>query len=87
MLQVNASQVVLSFAKRVLRRDVKHRILLQQSGIIVTVGLVRFHGPVATLASMITKDHLNSKFAAEGLKSVGLVTIAPGLGTISSGTD
>ena len=84
MLQVNASQVVLRFATTVLRRGVKHRILLQQSDIIVIVGLVRFQGSVATLASMITEDNLNSKFAAEGLKSVELLTIAPELGTNSS---
>ena len=72
MLQVNASSVVLGFSAVVLRR----RDLLQQNGVLVSVGLAHFYGSVSIFTARITLANINAAMAAEGLKAVQLTAIA-----------
>jgi hypothetical protein len=78
MLQVNASIVVLEFSSVVVRR----RDLLQQPGVLVSVGLTNFHGSVLIFATRITQENINAKMAAEGLMAVQLL-VASSTGTCS----
>ena len=72
MLQVNASSVVLGFSAVVLRR----RDLLQQNGVLVSVGLAHFYGSVSIFTARITLANINAAMAAEGLKAVQLTASA-----------
>ena len=72
MLEVNASTVVLGFSAVVLRR----RDLLQQNGVLVSVGLTHFYGSVSVFAARITQANINAAMAAEGLQAVQLTAIA-----------
>jgi hypothetical protein len=76
MLEVNASIVVLEFSSDVVRR----RDLLQQAGVLVSVGLTNFYGSVSVFATRITQENMNAKMAAEGLKAVQLMAV-PSAGT------
>jgi hypothetical protein len=79
MLEVNASIVVLGFSSVVVRR----RDLLQQGGVLVSVGLINFQDSVSIFATRITQENINAKMAAEGLLAVQLL-VAPSTGTVSS---
>jgi hypothetical protein len=76
MLEVNASIVVLVFSSVVARR----RDLLQQAGVLVSVGLINFHDSVSIFATRITQENMNAKMAEEGLMAVELL-VAPSTGT------
>jgi hypothetical protein len=69
MLEVNASVVVLRFSSVVVRR----RDLLQQAGVLVSVGLTNFRDSVSIFAMRITQENINAKMAAEGLMAVQLL--------------
>jgi hypothetical protein len=73
LLQVNSSQVVLSFSALTLRAQ---RVMLsQQESVLVRVGLINFQGSTA-FASVITQDNINHQMTAMGLKPVVLQTNA-----------
>jgi hypothetical protein len=72
MLEVNAKLVVLEFSSSVSKRDI-----LQQAGVLVSVGLINFHEPLSILATRITQENINAKMAAEGLMAVLLIVISP----------
>jgi hypothetical protein len=78
MLEVNASIVILGFSSDVVRR----RDLLQQAGVLVSVGLTNFYGSVSIFATRITQENMNAKMEAEGLKAVQLMAV-PSAGTSS----
>jgi hypothetical protein len=78
MLEVNASNVVLGFSSVVVRR----RDLLQQAGVLVSVGLTNFHDSVSIFATRITQENINARMAAEGLMAVELL-VATSTGTCS----
>jgi hypothetical protein len=71
-LGVETSSVILRF---VLLQDRGQRSLLQQTGVLVSVGLVNFYGSVSLLLSRLTQENLNLKMQAVGLKSVQLIII------------
>jgi hypothetical protein len=71
MLEINASNVILTFSSATLRR----RDLLQQNGVLVMVGLTNFHNSVSSFTSKITSERINAAMAAEGLEAVQLITV------------
>jgi hypothetical protein len=70
MLGVNNSSVVLTFSSAFLRR----RVLLQKTGVLVSVGLTDLQSSASILASKITSDNINAAMKAEGLDAVQLIT-------------
>jgi hypothetical protein len=81
LLEVSSSIVVLGFSSVVVRR----RDLLQQAGVLVSVGLNNFHDSVLIFATRITQEKMNTKMAAEGLMEVQLMAV-PSAGTCSVST-
>ena len=71
MLGVNKSSVVLTFSSAFLRR----RVLLQKTGVLVSVGLTDLQSSASIFASKITSDNINAAMKAEGLDAVQLITI------------
>jgi hypothetical protein len=71
MLGVNKSSVVLTFSSAFLRR----RVLLQKTGVLVSVGLTDLQSSASIFASKITSDNINAAMKAEGLEAVQLITI------------
>jgi hypothetical protein len=69
VLEVNTSTVVLDLTSTILRR----RTLLQQAGVLVSVGLTNMHQPASIFTARITQERLNAEMAAQGLKSVQLL--------------
>jgi hypothetical protein len=47
----------------------------QQGGVLVSVSLTNFQGPIASITSIITQENINSQMAAVNLKLVQLVSI------------
>jgi hypothetical protein len=77
MLQVNSSQVFLSFSAVTLRA------LSQQESVLVHVALINFQGSTMAISSVITQENINYQMVAIGLKLVVLLTksisTAPGI--------
>ena len=67
LLNVGTNNVILKFTSTILR-------VIQREAVIVSVSLVNFQGSTSALASIITKDNINSAMGREGLASVELVT-------------
>jgi hypothetical protein len=72
LLQVSSTDVILSFAPTTLRQESYLR--MQQDGVLVSVGLANFQGSITALTAMITQESINTRMAAESLKSVALLT-------------
>jgi hypothetical protein len=75
ILDVNASMVVLEFSS-----IVRRRAILEQAGVLVSVGLINFHESVSIFAARITQANINSKMEAVGLMAVQLMAV-PSAGT------
>jgi hypothetical protein len=66
------STVILKFTAASTRR----RVLLQQPGVLVDVGLLGFTGSVSQLASKVSLQGLNQQLAAQGLRPADSLTVA-----------
>jgi hypothetical protein len=70
ILSVTASNVVLTFKSVVLEQR------RQQTGVLVSVGIINFLGSAASYVSKISQDKVNAEITALGLNSIKLVSIA-----------
>jgi hypothetical protein len=72
LLSVETSRVVLTFVPVQVRLG--QRGLLQQTSVLVNVGLTNFHESASIMVSQLTQENINLKMHDAGLKSVQLVT-------------
>jgi hypothetical protein len=72
LVDVSVSRIILSLAEV----DIRRRNLLEQKGVLVSVGIRDFLGSRAQLLLTLTQDNINVQMASAGLKSVQVITIS-----------
>jgi hypothetical protein len=68
VLEVPTSSIVLTIIEAGMRRT-----LLQQKGVLVSVGLKGYFGSTSAFTARVTQDNINAKMTALGLKSAQII--------------
>jgi hypothetical protein len=74
VLEVPTSNLVLTFTEAVMGRT-----LLQQKGVLVTVGIKGYHLSSSSFTTRITQDNINAKMAIFGLKPAQIMYSEAGM--------